>query len=182
MRPFLIMAGLLSTVLRLLGADSSPTYKTVPIYDDLRAQVLALEAGEFGTAADSGVIAVVMETGYPEAVASLVAVCDGSASLYFSTGGGIIGAGGNERPRAAALKLVAAAVSYLKEMKRSDDTPLPREGFTRFYVVTPTGRLTVEMKEEDLGEGRVSLSPLFHAAHELISEIRRVDEERQKRG
>ncbi len=34
-----------------------------------------------------------METGYREAVATLVGVVDGTSSLYFSNGGGFIGAG-----------------------------------------------------------------------------------------
>jgi len=46
---------------------------------------------------------VVMETGYPEAVASLVVVADGTTSLYFSNGGGIIGAGEHSSVRTAAL-------------------------------------------------------------------------------
>ena len=44
------------------------------------------------------------------------------------------------------------------------------------FDVTGGGVTTAEAKEEDLGYGRHQLSPLFHKGHELISEIRTVDE------
>ena len=66
-------------------------YEQAEVYSDLRKQVLSLTSEQLGT--NSPVLAVLMETGYPEAVATLVSVADGSSSLYYSNGGGIIGAG-----------------------------------------------------------------------------------------
>ena len=43
---------------------------------------------------------ILMETGYPEGVATLVALGDGTTSLYFGNGGGVIGAGEHDRVRA----------------------------------------------------------------------------------
>ncbi|MBL4575724.1 MAG: hypothetical protein JKY51_06460 [Opitutaceae bacterium] len=43
--------------------------------------------------------AVMMETGFPESAYTLIASADGSASIYFSNGGGIIGAGEHENVR-----------------------------------------------------------------------------------
>jgi hypothetical protein len=39
--------------------------------------------------------------------------------------------------------------------------------------------LTAEAREVDLGENRHLLSPLFYAAQELITEMRKVDETRK---
>ncbi|MGH8018926.1 MAG: hypothetical protein ACREIA_11640 [Opitutaceae bacterium] len=174
--------GFLSSIARLFGATPASTYKTVEIYDSLRSQVLSLRPEQVGAKKEDQVIAVLMETGYPEAVATLVSVVDGAASLYFSSGGGIIGGGENERPNAASMKLVRLSASFLRSMSKAETTPLPKKGFTRFYVVTPSGLLTAEAKEEDLGEGRHALSPLFHAAHELITEVRLIDEQRREKG
>jgi hypothetical protein len=113
-----------------------------------------------------------METGYAEAVATLLGVTDGSASLYFSNGGGIIGAGEKPEPNAAARKLVAKAAEFESALSVAKDFPLPQRAHTRFYIVTRTGVLTAEAMENDLGSGRHGLSPLFHAAHKLITEIR----------
>jgi hypothetical protein len=56
-------------------------------YDDLRKQVLRLTPDQLGRAfADEPVLALLMETGYSEAVATLAGVVDGTSSLYFSNG------------------------------------------------------------------------------------------------
>jgi hypothetical protein len=57
---------------------------------DLRERIFAIMPGEFGIAPGPGherVWAVLVETGYPQAVASLITVADGTTSLYFSNGG-----------------------------------------------------------------------------------------------
>ena len=119
-----------------------------------------------------------METGYTEAVATLVAVMDGSASLYFSNGGGIIVAGENPEPNAAARKLVAKAAEFQRGCTLTKEFPLSPRAHTRFYIMTPQGVLTSEAKEDDLGNGRHRMSPLFHTAHELITQIRLAEEKR----
>lgn len=177
MRTLFIVAALFSSLARIFGAsDPSPKYKTVQIYDDLRSQALALGPDLVGAEKDDEVFAVLMETGYPEAVATLIATLDGSASLYYSNGGGTIGAGGHAGPNAASKALVRKAPTFLKHMAKTESRSLPREGFTRFYLVTRSGLLTAEVKEEDLGEDRHALSPLFYAGHDLISAIIAIDQ------
>jgi hypothetical protein len=126
-----------------------------------------------------GIWGVVMETGYPGVVATLVAIADGSVSLYFSNGGGIIGMGGEKGPQRASRALLDAAPQFRKEFEPTTKYPLPREAHVRFYLLTQDAALTAEAKEEELGGGAHALSPLFQKAHELITEIRLVDEKRQ---
>jgi hypothetical protein len=179
----LIMAALFSSLARVFGAsDAQPRYRTVEIYDSLRSKALTLDAEIVGAQREDEVFGVLMETGYPEAVATLVSALDGSASLYYSKGGGTIGAGGHERPNAASKRLTAMAAAFLKHMTKTEESPLPKEGFTRFYVVTRSGLFTAEVREKDLGEGRHILSPLFHAAHELIHEIIATDDKIPNKG
>jgi hypothetical protein len=49
----------------------------------------------------------------------------------------------------------------------------------RFYFLTRDETSTANIKENELGSGRHALSPLFHVAHALISEIRSVVESQQ---
>jgi hypothetical protein len=106
MRTLVLMTAFLSLFARLFGGEPGNwTYKTADVYDGLRKQILELKTEQLGAPSDQAVLAVVMETGYAQAVASLVAVMDGSASLYFSNGGGIIGAGVHPGPNAAAAHL-----------------------------------------------------------------------------
>ena len=66
-------------------------YAPAEIYTELRSQALGATAQALGTKEQT--FGVIMETGYPEAVVTLIALSDGTASLYFSNGGGVIGAG-----------------------------------------------------------------------------------------
>ena len=113
-----------------------------------------------------------METGYPQAVATLVVFADGTTSLYFSNGGGIIGAGAHASVRAAGAQLLAVAEQHLATLEKTAATPLPAVGQVRFYVRTFDGTLTAEAKEQDLGARRHALSGLFLAGHAVIAAVR----------
>ena len=145
-------------------------YTVADIYRDLRRQVLGL-APQSATAPPT-TLAVLMETGYPEAVATLVAVSDGSVSLYFSNGGGIIGAGEHAPVRSVAAKFLAAAAVYVPQASLAQQFPLPSRGRVRFYLVTSQGTYTAEAAEDDLGYERHPFAPLFHQGHELIAAVR----------
>ena len=150
------------------------TYAPAETYTALRSKALNVSAKTLGTTDE--VSGVIMETGYPEAVVTLVSLADGTVSLYFSNGGGMIGLGQHEGPAVAARSLISFAAHNSKRLEPTSETPLPEPGHTRFYVLTSHGTLTAEAKEIDLGENRHVLSPLFYAAQELITEMRKVDE------
>lgn len=152
---------------------------TAEIYDSLRNQVLNLKPEQLGEYGYGPVLCVIMETGYPEAVATAVAIADGSTSLYFSNGGGIIGAGEHSEGRAAALILIDYSEKFLADTKPTKTFPLPKKGDTRFYLVTLKGVKTAVAKEEIFGNNKHILSPLFHKVHDLIYTIQ-VIEKRKK--
>ena len=155
-----------------------------PVYEKLRSQALAVTRESLGIAPSGGIRAtslerapwgVLMETGYPEAVATLVAYQDGSASLYFSTGGGMIGGGDHEAVRRAASAMVARAAEFVPGMRATTDFPLPSPGRTVFYVLADSGVYTAEGDETAMGEERDPLAPLFYAGQDLITEFRKLD-------
>jgi hypothetical protein len=144
---------------------------------DLRAKALSVSPDLLGLApggALASVWAVLMEMGYPEAVASLVAVGDGAASLYFSNGGGIIGSGEHGSVRPAVFGVLTAAEAHVALLSRTVETPLPAVGRVRFYVRTFDETLTGEAGENDLGEQRHPLWRLFMAGQQLITAMREV--------
>lgn len=141
----------------------------------LRRQALTMSADELGltpTAAHPRVWGILMETGYPEAVATLVAIADGTASLYFSNGGGIIGAGAHAAVQATLPAFFAEAEAHVDSLASTTDVPLPGVGCTRFYLRTFAGTLTDEAPEADLGTMKHPLSRLFHTGHAVLSAMR----------
>lgn len=150
-----------------------PEYKITDVYADLRKQVLQLKPDAIGLnkADQSSVIAVLMESGFPEGVSTLVAVADGTSSLYYSTGGGVIGGGDHDSIRIECDEFVSLAQQYISKATLTKQFLLPQQDNVRFYFVTRGGVYTFEALEDDLGENRHACSPLFHQGHELITEI-----------
>lgn len=142
---------------------------------NLRAQALGVSPADAGVQPMPelpNVWAILMETGYPDAVATLFTVTDGTTSLYFSNGGGVIGAGEHESVRDTLPQFFFTAQEHLGSFTPAAATPLPDVGRVRFYIRTFNGILTAEAAEDDLGYGRHELSPVFHAGHAVIGAVR----------
>lgn len=147
------------------------SYEVAEIYSDLRSRALAHRSEQ--TAENKGaVLAVLMETGYPKAVATLVSIDDGAVSIYFSNGGGIIGAGEHEPVRKSSQQFLELAQRFVAKATLVDSFPLPEPTRVRFYLVTSAGTYTIDALEDDLGYDRHEFSPLFHQGHELIGAVR----------
>ena len=115
---------------------------------------------------------VIMETGYAEALFTLIVFADGCTSIYFGNGGGIIGAGEHAPVRAAAAELLKAANQNLSKLTFIQAPTLPQVGETKFYFRTHDGLYGASAPENSLGEGEHELSPLFYSAHDVIAAVR----------
>jgi hypothetical protein len=169
-----------SLILVLMGFSmtaASDDYEQADIYKDLRGQALGLNAEALEPR--NGMLALLMETGYDKAVVTVLGVADGSASMYFSNGGGLIGAGEYEQVREVVFETLSEVKKYVTVLERADAYPLPDSGRTRFYAVTDQGVLTAEASEDLLGDENHELSPLFHQVHKLIGYMRAADEHRR---
>jgi hypothetical protein len=146
--------------------------------DKLRSMVLHLNPSDIGIERDNfphPVYAVLMETGLPDGSYSLSAVADGSTSLYFSEGGGIIGGGEYENVRKAAGYFLSDAQQYYRRGQKAENYPRPGDGMVFFYFVTFDGVYTYSASEDNLGNERDKLSNLFFSAHNVIAELRDVE-------
>ena len=174
-----LMSSFFSSIAGLFSPGVGATdYKVVEAYSGLRNMLLSTKPDSIGVKLKNSneVWGVVMETGYPEAVATLVALTDGTVSLYSSNGGGIIGLGPHAGPRRSAQSFLTASQQFSNQMQPTKSYPLPKPAYTRFYLLTGNGVLTAEGKDDDFGNNRHSLSPLFFKGQELISEVHEVDQ------
>ena len=176
----IIMSGFFSLLAGLFSCKEQVVeYEVDDTYAGLREMALTMSTAELGLdSANEEDLSVIMDIGYPEAVVTLVALADGTVSLYISNGGGTIGLGENPAVRQAASEFIATAQAYSPAAAAvpATDFPLPQPGYIRFHIKTGKGVWTVEAQEDDLGKDRHEMSPLFHKAHEVITQIRLAEE------
>jgi hypothetical protein len=148
-------------------------------YQGLRELALKVSPGDLRLKLDGdGVTAygVVMEFALPKATVTLTSYSSGDASLYFSTGGGILGGVGHETVRNAARQFVSSAQTFLSQMREVASFPLPPTGMTHFYVLTNHGvRGSSELNSDDLKNTESEFFALFAAGQGVISEIRKIE-------
>lgn len=164
------------------GELRGPAASGEEVYQGLRAQILGLEPAEAGLQQGPThpiVWGALMETAYPRGTATLVSLADGTTSLYLSTGGGIIGGGFHQAVANATRSFLEGLERHLPMLQPDPDAALPAAGLVRIHALTYTGRLFADASEDDLGYGRHHLSPVFHAAQRVITELRLIDEARE---
>jgi hypothetical protein len=152
------------------------------VYQGLRAQILGLDPATAGLrqgSEDRVVWGSLMETGYPRGTATLIALADGTTSLYLSGGGGIIGGGSHEAVATATKEYLAELEMHLQMLAADPADNHPAPGQVIIRALTFTGRMSTQAPEKDLSQGRHPLWPVFHAAHRVINELRLIDETRQ---
>lgn len=165
------------------GSMAGTVPEPTQVIKDLRSKALTLSPSEIGVSPSPEtphVWGVLMETGYPEALATLVALADGTVSLYLGHGGGIIGGGEHANVRQAGKALLSSAEQHLAKLSPTTLFPLPNVGRVRFYVLTFSGALTADVDENELGQRRHELSKLFYAGQNVITELRKISEMKGK--
>jgi hypothetical protein len=138
----------------------------------LRNQLLHATPQQLGITPVRGVWGVLMERGYPKGVATVVALADGTASMYLSTGGSAVGGNAYEPAREAALKLCAQAADLLGDTTPAHDFPPPAQGRVRFYVLSDGGVRTAEddvLPRADAGD---ALAPLLAAGDAVLDGLK----------
>jgi hypothetical protein len=105
-------------------------------------------------------------------VATVFVLQDGSASLYLSSGGGIIGGGFHEPVRSAVRGFLLAFEPFLDTMLPDSDDAPPPSGYTDLRALTTRGRLVVRASTDDLGNRRHPMLDVFHAGQSVITALR----------
>ena len=144
-------------------------------YQDLRAQALRVTPGDLGLQLRpdrQSVYGVVMDMGLPDGTATLAAYSTGDASLYLSSGGGMIGGGGHAKVRQAAQALMQVAESHLTSFSTTSAFDRPAGGRARFFLLTNRGVLAATVAEDEVDAGQAPLSPVWHAAQQVLTELR----------
>ena len=140
------------------------------IYLKLREQALDFRLPNLG---ENAIHAVLMDWFVGKGTATVVAVADGAASVYLSSGGGFVG-GSESNPvlRETALQTVQIASSQRPLFRPIDDAVLPAPGEVLFYLTTSAGTHVAKAHEDNLTAGTDQLTALGNAMQKIIMEYR----------
>ncbi|HEY7981872.1 MAG TPA: hypothetical protein VID19_10355 [Candidatus Eremiobacteraceae bacterium] len=150
-------------------------WKILNVFTGLRSKALHVTPRELGFVPVAGapqVFGVVTDWSLDNGVATITAFVTGDASLYLSSGGGVIGGIEHENVRLAAKSVIDIAATCLELLKPTTGFPLPAAGCTRFSVLSIGINHCAECATIDLTERKHALSPLFFAVQELIGQLR----------
>ena len=172
----LIAVTILAVIMLRKGNTGASSSKPDPeVYLGLRKQALEFTPETLGnvqTVGNHQIYGVFMEIGFPEAVVTLATFVTGDASLYFSNGGGVIGGGAHESVRKRVAQLSNKADQFVPLCRKTTEYPTPDRDQTIFYILTKEGVYTAEAVEDELGNQKSPLSPLFYAGQDVITELR----------
>ena len=142
----------------------------------LRLMFLGLQPGAPPAdppATPHGVWGAAMDLAVRNGSATVISTLSGEASIYFSSGGGILGGVAYDRVRSAARAFVSAAEGCASDLVPGPPQALPQPGHVRFFAHSRNGLLhSEEIAEAEVQEPDHPLHPCYRAAQEVITELR----------
>jgi hypothetical protein len=146
-------------------------------YAVFRGQALSVgreRAGISQPPPEAPVWGVFMEIAIPNGLVAILALADGTASVYSSNGRAIIGGHSYECVRDAAWRFLAFANGVREHTHQAHESPSPAVGRVAFYLRTDTGLIAVECGEAELRHPDHPLFGLYVSGHAVLTELRKV--------
>ena len=146
-------------------------------YDGLRAMALAVTSDQLGLEQfgdKNKVYGIIMDWNLGEGIATVAAYGTGDASLYLSSGGGIIGGGQHQSVKQAVLSYIKLGQNFLNTATRTEETPLPGKNCVRFYFLTNNGTFYAQESMSNIESKHSDRLKLFEEANKVLTELRAV--------
>ena len=167
----------------MFGRKSKSTPPAVSdVFTGLRDRIFTMDPADVGLQPSwpgAQLWAAMLETRFPAAIVTLVCVGDGTTSMYFSNGGGVIGSGQHPQVHAASIEFLKIMQANVQTFTRTDDVSYPETGISVMRAMTFEGPFIASAREDDLGYKRHALWPVFHAAHDVMNQIRLIEQSRE---
>jgi hypothetical protein len=115
-----------------------------------------------------------MDWDLPEGTVTLISFVSGDASLYLSSGGGVIGGVGHDNVKQAAIAFIYKAEKYLSKTTKTETTPLPDKDGVRFYLLTNKGKFVGQEQMKNFENNSSEWLDLFEEGNKVITELHKV--------
>lgn len=148
-------------------------------FEGLRNMAFSATPEQLGLALPAGntiVYGVIMDWEMGGATASTVAYQTGDASLYLSSGGGVIGGGQHQNVNSAAKQFVSLAQTFLGKTTKTETKPLPSTDEVKFYLLTNKGLFVGQEQMKNFENNSSSWLKLFEEGNSVLTELRKTSE------
>jgi hypothetical protein len=153
-------------------------------YAVFRGQALTAQREQLGISAPGEgfpVWGALMEMAVPVGHFSVLALQDGTASVYLSNGAAVIGGGEHESARRAASAVIECANEARGQFRTTLQSASPSQGRVAFYLRTDLGLISAEFPEIELRRDDHPLNRLYIAAHVLLANLREISQRSHRR-
>lgn len=123
------------------------------------------------------VYGIIMDWEMSGATASTVAYQTGDASLYLSSGSGVIGGGQHKNVNSAAKQFVNLAQTFLVKASKTKTKSLPLKDEVKFYFLTNEGIYVGKELMKNFENNSSSWLKLFEEGNIVLAELRKTSEE-----
>lgn len=148
-------------------------------FQELRNKAFNVTAKELGITLpenETKVYGIVMDWEMGGATASTVAFQTGDASLYLSSGGGVIGGGTHQNVKIEAENFVKMADSLFEKSTKTETNSLPETNSVNFYLLTNKGVYVAREKMENFENNSSEWISLFEQGNRVLTELRKISE------
>ena len=133
-------------------------------YIDMRNMAFGITEKELGIEIEkekTKIYGVIMDWSIGDETATLISFISGDASLYLSSGGGMIGGQTHENVSNASKEFIKKAENYISKASKTENNPLPNSDEVLFYFLTNKGKFVVKEKMENIESNKSELLNLF---------------------
>jgi hypothetical protein len=143
-------------------------------YEGLREMAFGVTPEQLGLTnlKESDIYGVIMDWDLGDGIMTLVTYQTGDASMYLSTGGGVIGGGQHKNVNRASRQFVKLAKKYIDKAESIESTPLPDKSCVRFYFLTIKGKYFSQEQMANFENKSSNLLDYFNEANKVIAELR----------
>jgi hypothetical protein len=118
------------------------------------------------------VFGVLMDWEMEGTIVTTVSYQTGDASMYLSSGGGVIGGGTHKNVNRAAKTFVNTAQPFLDKAVKTETTKVPEKDFVYFYLLTNKGIFKGQDEMKNFENNTSKWKSLFEAGNQVITELR----------
>lgn len=163
------------------ASDAQPSSKEMEeMYKGLRDLAMGFTTADLGIEMpkeDNRAFGIVMDWNLGDGIATLTAFESGDASLYLSSGGGIIGGGQYENVRKVVADYLAIGQDFLSKASEAKTTPLAEKNMVKFYFLTNGGKYVGTESMANIENESSAWVKLFEEANKVITALRTTTKE-----